>query len=211
MTLEYGNYTGAFLFIVLAAIFDFFDGFAARLLKAYSPIGAELDSLADLVSFGVAPGFIVFSFLSAFPSVGVVEYSAFLIPIFSALRLAKFNIDTRQTSSFLGLPVPANALFWSSLILALSPYTEGKELFFSGMIVALIFVFCLLMVSELPMFSLKFKHYRWKGNEFPYILILSAIVFIILFRLFGVCLTILLYILLSIISYLCKFKHEQKK
>ncbi|GHU62425.1 CDP-diacylglycerol--serine O-phosphatidyltransferase [Bacteroidia bacterium] len=201
MTLEYENYIGAFVFILLAAIFDFFDGFAARLLKAFSPIGADLDSLADVVSFGVAPGFIVFSFLSGFPSVGILEYSAFLIPIFSALRLAKFNIDTRQTTSFLGLPVPANALFWASLVPALSPYTEGKEMFFSGIMLALILVFSSLMVSELPMFSLKFKHYGWKENQWPYALILTTIILTVLFQFLGVSLSIVCYIVFSLINF----------
>jgi CDP-diacylglycerol--serine O-phosphatidyltransferase len=207
MTLQYGNYVGAFLFIVLAAIFDFMDGYAARLLKVKSPIGAELDSLADVISFGLAPGFVVFAFLSTMTIHIGIPYLAFSIPVFSALRLAKFNIDTRQTSSFLGLPVPANGLFWAALVPSIS-LSEGNSLFYSILFIVLLIAFCLLMVSELPMFSLKFKHYRWKGNELPYILILSAIVFIALFQLFGVCLTILLYILLSIANYFCKFKHE---
>jgi CDP-diacylglycerol--serine O-phosphatidyltransferase len=201
---------GAFLFIVLAAVFDFLDGYAARMLNIHSPIGAELDSLADVVSFGVAPGFVVFSFFSTvFPNLGVA-YLSFLIPVFSALRLAKFNIDTRQTSSFLGLPVPANGLFWAALIPSLS-FTESNKIFYSILIAGLLIAFCLLMVSELPMFSLKFKHYKWKGNQLPYTLVITAIVFVALFQLFGVCLTILLYILLSFAVYLLKNKNEQKK
>jgi CDP-diacylglycerol--serine O-phosphatidyltransferase len=213
MTLKYGNYVGAFLFIVLAAIFDFLDGFSARLLKAFSPIGADLDSLADVISFGLAPGFVVFSFLTTATS-GLafdgIPYLAFLIPVFSALRLAKFNIDTRQTTSFIGLPVPANALFWAALIPTISLYKDPNVFFFILFIVLLL-GFCLLMVSELPMFSLKFKHYTWKGNELPYILILSTILFVILFQLFGVCLAIALYILMSLTDYILKPKNEQKK
>ncbi|MDR3217753.1 MAG: CDP-diacylglycerol--serine O-phosphatidyltransferase [Dysgonamonadaceae bacterium] len=211
MTLEYGNYTGAFLFILLAAVFDFLDGFAARLLKAYSAIGAQLDSLADMVSFGLAPGFVVYSFLTTSTS-GMefgssLPYLAFLIPIFSALRLAKFNIDTRQTSSFLGLPVPANALFWVALVPSIS-LAEGNKAFYTVLFVFLIIVFCLLMVSELPMFSLKFKNYGWANNRLPYTLILSAIVFVVCFRLPGISLTIVLYVLLSSAVYISKRKNE---
>jgi len=110
-----GNYEGAIIAILLAAVFDFFDGFAARLLKAYSPMGKELDSLADMVSFGVAPGAIVFSLLSETNVCEWLPFLAFLIPVFSGLRLAKFNIDERQTTSFIGLPTPANAIFWAGL------------------------------------------------------------------------------------------------
>jgi CDP-diacylglycerol--serine O-phosphatidyltransferase len=111
-----GNYQGAFVAILLSAVFDFFDGFAARLLKAYSPMGKELDSLADVVSFGVAPGAMVFSLLATAGMNEWLPFIGFLIPVFSGLRLAKFNIDDRQTSSFIGLPVPANAIFWAGLI-----------------------------------------------------------------------------------------------
>jgi len=207
LALEYRNYFGAFLFVCLAAIFDFLDGFAARMLKAYSPIGAQLDSLADVISFGLTPGFVVFLFLNSASSgtpfeTSLIPYFAFLIPIFSALRLAKFNIDTRQTSSFLGLPVPANALFWVALIPALFPFLEGNEMLCTGIILGLIVIFCLLMVSELPMFSLKFKNYSWKDNQFAYILIITSIVLTGFFRLFGVSLSIIFYILLSLFYFI---------
>ena len=157
------DYTAAFVFIILGALFDFLDGMATRLLKAFSPIGADLDSLADQVSFGVAPSAMLFSLLGEItlptifdPIVEVVPYLGFLIAIFSGLRLAKFNVDTRQTTSFIGLPVPANALFWGSLIVA---YRE--ELFSHDWLLVPLFVgillFSYLLVSELPMFSLKFK------------------------------------------------------
>ena len=205
MTLEYHNYFGAFLFIVLAAIFDFLDGFSARLLKAFSPIGGQLDSLADVVSFGLAPGFIVFSFLNTvsvgtFFETSFLPYSAFLIPVFSALRLAKFNIDTRQKDSFLGLPVPANALFWASLILAIIPYVKGYEVIICFSILILILTFCLLMVSELPMFSLKFKNYSWEDNQWVYLLIVIAVISTILLGFAGISLTIVSYIVLSFIK-----------
>lgn len=206
MTLEYHSYFGAFVFVILAAIFDFLDGFSARLLKAFSPIGGQLDSLADVVSFGLAPGFVVFSFLNT-ASVGTffqtsfLPYTAFLIPVFSALRLAKFNIDTRQKDSFLGLPVPANALFWVSLIPAIVPFINGYEIMTCYIILALILTFCLLMISELPMFSLKFKSYSWEKNQWPYLLIGVAVALTVLFRFFGISLTIICYIVLSVIKY----------
>jgi CDP-diacylglycerol--serine O-phosphatidyltransferase len=204
-----GNYEGAFYFVVLAAIFDFFDGFCARLLKAFSPIGADLDSLADVVSFGLAPGFVVYSFLTTATigySIGTeIAYFAFLIPIFSALRLAKFNIDTRQTTSFLGLPVPANGLFWTALIPSIVPFLENNEILFSGLIVAFIIVFCLLMVSEIPMFSLKFKNFNWEGNEWSFFLIIFSTLFIMVFLfsrtpLLSVSLIIITYIIMSLIK-----------
>jgi len=204
MSLVYGNYTGAFIFILLAACFDFLDGFVARLIKAYSPIGAQLDSLADVVSFGLAPGFIVYSFLAT-TSVGVpysanVPFLAFLIPIFAALRLAKFNVDSRQISSFFGLPVPANGLFWGALIPSI-PLTDGNHTFNTVFVVALVIIFCLLMVSELPMFSLKFTHYKWNGNQYPYIMILATLFLTALFQLLGICIAIVLYIFLSLFRY----------
>jgi CDP-diacylglycerol--serine O-phosphatidyltransferase len=205
MILEYNSYFGAFLFVVLAAVFDFLDGFSARLLKAFSPIGGELDSLADVVSFGLAPGFVVFSFLhtvsaGTFFEAGFLPYAAFLIPVFSALRLAKFNIDTRQKDSFLGLPVPANALFWVSLIPAVTPFINDYKIVLCCIILGLVFAFCLLMISELPLFSLKFKSYSWGKNQYSYLLIGTGAVLVILFQLPGISLTIVCYIILSVIK-----------
>lgn len=204
MTLVYDNYIGAFLFILLAACFDFMDGFVARLMKAYSSMGAQLDSLADVISFGLAPGFMVYSFLIN-SSVGVpyavnIPFFAFVIPVFSALRLAKFNVDSRQTSSFLGLPVPANALFWAALIPSI-PLSESNHIFCTLFVVTLIVIFCTLMVSELPMFSLKFTHYKWIGNQYPYIMILITLFLTAVFHLLGICLAIVCYIFLSMIKY----------
>ena len=198
------NYLGAFFFIMLAACFDFLDGFIARLMKSYSPLGAQLDSLADVVSFGMAPGFIVYSFLmhssTGVPYSANLPFIAFLIPIFAAIRLAKFNIDKRQTSSFLGLPVPANGLFWGTLIPSI-PLLENNRFFWTFFVVALVIIFCLLMVSELPMFSLKFTHYKWIGNQYPYITILLALLLTAFFQLLGICLAIVCYILLSLFRY----------
>jgi len=204
MSLVYGNYTGAFIFILMAAFFDFIDGFVARLIKAYSALGAQLDSLADVVSFGAAPGFIIYPFLVNssvdVPYAENLPFFAFLIPIFAALRLAKFNIDSRQSTSFLGLPVPANGLFWGALIPSI-PLSETNHIFFTILIIILIFIFCLLMVSELPMFSLKFTRFKWDGNQYPFIIILTTLFLTAFFQLLGICLAIVCYIFLSLFRY----------
>lgn len=203
MALQYDNFVGAFIFIALAAVFDFLDGFAARLLKAQSPIGAQLDSLSDVISFGLAPGLAVYQFMNqtiddTFFSHTLMPCFAFLIPVFSAIRLAKFNIDTRQTNSFLGLPVPANALFWASTVVAAFPYIDCCKIVFAVVAPVLIIVFCLLMVSEIPMFSLKFKNSSWADNQLPYILIAATILLTAIFGFAGIALSILLYIALSV-------------
>jgi len=176
-------------------------------LKAFSPIGKELDSLADLVSFGVAPGMMVFSLLREacnnlpFGTASVfVPYLAFVIPAFSALRLAKFNIDERQTTSFLGLPVPAHALFWASLSYSLLPIVHLGETLFILVILTASVLTSLLLVSEIPMFSLKVKSLAWKGNEIRYLLVISALLFIGFFGFLGIAGTIFLYVLLSIFN-----------
>ncbi len=203
------NFLWAFIFVVIAAIFDFFDGFTARALKSYSSIGKELDSLADVISFGLTPGAILYNYLDGIVSscekysacicFQYLPYIAFLITVFSALRLAKFNVDERQTNSFIGLPVPADALFWCSSVLYLSNLNVDVTIALPFIIVG-IGVFSYLMVSELPMFSIKFKSYSWKGNEAGYILIMIAAVLFALFEIsLGVSFTILTYILMSLI------------
>ena len=182
-----GNLPMATLWIVIAAVFDFGDGFAARSLHAYSPMGKELDSLSDMVSFGVAPGMIVYWLLE----------QALVIPVFSGLRLAKFNIDERQTTSFIGMPVPAHALFWASIGYAFHSAVPVDSIgFIAGTIVAAI-LFSSLLVSEVPMFSLKVKSLAWKGNELRYILVAGAVVFVTLFGVLGIAGTVILYITLS--------------
>ena len=209
MALQYENYIGAFIFIALAAVFDFLDGFLARILKAYSKLGAELDSLADVISFGLAPGCIVYIYLDSISqqlNISGLSLVAFLLPMFSAIRLAKFNIDTRQTSSFLGLPVPANALFWSSFIPTILPYTPNNLTLYCATTTILLIVFCLLLVSEIPMFSLKSKNFTWKGNEWPYSLLFLSIVIIFSFYLLcnsvfpGISMIIIVFIIMSLIK-----------
>ena len=199
----HANFEMAMLFIVIGAVFDFFDGLAARLLHAYSNIGKDLDSLADDVSFGVAPALIVFSlfkeinypdYLSSLAN--WLPYAAFLIAIFSALRLAKFNNDTRQTTSFIGLPVPANALFWASLVAGCKPIACYHPL----LTLALVCLFSWLLVSEIPMFSLKFKNLSWKDNKIAFIFVIISAILLITLKIAGFAAVIVWYILLSILT-----------
>ena len=166
------GYEWGYIFIGIAAVADFLDGFSARLLHAYSDMGKELDSLCDLVSFGVAPAFAVYSCMEA-NGVEWVKWLALVIPVAGALRLARFNVDTRQSVNFIGLPIPANALFWigyTSMVYSGSSFLSEWWVF--GTIVLLE---SWLMVSPLKLFSLKFKTWGWKGNEFRWLLIITAI------------------------------------
>lgn len=202
-----GDLLLALVWVVAAAVFDFFDGFAARALHAYSSIGKELDSLADQVSFGVAPGMVLFALLSAacrnLDAGGIESYIpflAFVIPAFSGLRLAKFNVDTRQATSFIGLPVPAHALLWTSLGCTILPFAEtGGWLFVILTVIAAMFT-SFLLVSEVPMFSMKIKSLTWKGNELRYILVAGSACFIIFFGVPGIAASMILYILLSLVN-----------
>jgi len=210
LVLRGGNLDIAAYMIGLAAVFDFLDGMVARLLNVKSEIGKQLDSLADVVSFGVLPGIIIFSMLDGVynDAEGVVTYLpfiAFIIPVFSALRLAKFNIDTRQTESFIGLPTPANAIFWASVPLILLHQPEQipvltKLLSSPGLLIILIFVFSYLLVSPLPLFSMKFKDMSWGKNHMQYILITVSIALILLLHFIAIPFILLLYIILSIIN-----------
>lgn len=206
MALE-GNLLYAVNWIIVAAVFDFCDGLAARLLKAYSPMGKELDSLSDMVSFGMAPGLVLFTLLRAACAslawgdcTAYIPYLALVITVFSGLRLAKFNIDIRQATSFIGLPVPAHALFWASAGYAVQPLLAEYAGMFVAVSLLLAIVTSLLLVSEIPMFSLKVKSLAWKGNELRYILVACAIVFVALWGFLGLAGTILLYIVLSIFN-----------
>lgn len=210
-----GNYDFALIFIVVGAVFDFFDGMAARLLGVSSPIGKELDSLADVVTFGVAPSAMVFSFLKGifdgqgprcmspfeFPFVflGGLSVLAFTMAAFSALRLAKFNLDERQTMGFIGLPTPANALFWASLIVGCGDCLHTLP-YSAGIILLMVFVSCWLLVSKIPMFALKFKQWGWRGNEIRYLFLLSCIPLLAFFGIAGIAIIVAWYVLLSILT-----------
>ena len=180
------DYRMALLFIVIGAVFDFFDGMSARLLHVSSPIGKELDSLADDITFGFAPSAIVFSFLSSYHvHLLFVPFLAFVMAAFSALRLAKFNLDERQAMGFIGLPTPANALFWGSLIVSAGDWLQSSPYLYYGVVCG-IFISSYLLVSEIPMFALKFKTWGWKGNEVKYIFLLTCIPLLLLpLLLFG--------------------------
>ena len=200
-----GHLELAGLMIFMAAVFDFFDGFAARLLKAYSPLGAQLDSLCDVVSFGVAPSFIMYHYLNQvvsleLGSVNVAAFAAFFLAIFAALRLAKFNIDDRQTTSFIGLPTPAMGIFVASL-----PFTLRHEsLAFMGALMTnpfflfgVVALFSYLMVSEIPFFSLKVKSLKFKENKHLYLVALFAIIKVAIFGLAAIPFVMLFYIIVA--------------
>jgi CDP-diacylglycerol--serine O-phosphatidyltransferase len=199
-----GNYHLALLFIVIGAAFDFFDGMTARLLHVSSPIGKELDSLADDITFGFAPSAILFDFLCKFHThLFFIPYLAFVMAAFSALRLAKFNLDERQALGFIGLPTPANALFWGSLLTSMEwrecfePYQLPETAFY--VVLVLLPISCYLLVSEIPMFALKFKTWGWKGNEIKYIFLLTCIPMLFL-GIFGLAAIIAWYVILSAVN-----------
>jgi len=191
--------------IFLAAIFDFFDGFASRVLQSFSGIGKDLDSLADMVSFGVLPSAIMYELLLQAPQIPHVSdylnFIAFLIPVFSALRLAKFNTDTRQAESFIGLPTPANAILIASIPLILVQYSNVSRYILNpyGLSVFII-VMCTLLVAEIPLMSLKFKNRDFTKNFYRYILLLFSAILILFFKFAAVPVVIVMYITLSLIQ-----------
>ena len=186
----------AFIAIAAAAVFDFADGATARLLKAYSDLGKQLDSLSDLVSFGLAPTLLMYSVMRSADISPIWWVFPLLIVVCGALRLGKFNIDTRQTTSFIGLPIPANAIFWIGVVSWISTY--GCP---SGWVLALIILFeSTLMVSSMRMFSLKFANFGWRENFRRYVIILAAILFVATNGLPGLAWTTLLYILISAVG-----------
>ena len=200
------DYELAVTFIILGAVFDFFDGMLARLFKVSGPLGKELDSLADDITFGFAPSVIVFSLFKEvhcpdflMPVADCLPYTAFLIAVFSALRLGKFNIDPRQSSTFIGLPTPANALFWGSLTVGGHAFLTSDS-FNALYLLLLVLLMSWLLVAEIPMFSLKFKNLSWRSNKVSYIFLLVCIPLLIVFRISGFAAVILWYILLSVIT-----------
>ena len=200
------RYDMAIIFIIIGAVFDFFDGMLARLFKVSGPLGKELDSLADDITFGFAPSVIVFSLFKEvhYPEflqsmADFIPYTAFLISAFSALRLGKFNIDPRQSTSFIGMPTPANALFWGSLVVGGHDFLVSES-FNALYLLALDILMSYLLIAEIPMFSLKFKNLTWKDNKVSYIFLLVCIPLLIIFRISGFAAIILWYILLSLIT-----------
>ena len=198
-----GTFEQAAIFILIAAVCDFLDGLSARLLHAYSDMGKELDSLSDLISFGLAPGLMVYALLNdylllPYGNLEYLAYIALLIPVAGGIRLAKFNVDDRQTTSFIGLPIPANALFWIGVCFA-----DTRD-WHPVIILALIVLFSYLMVSNLPMFSLKASNLSWSNNKLRYILIITSLGLIIWLGLTGLAGAIIAYILLSLIAWIRK-------
>ncbi|MGQ7870883.1 CDP-alcohol phosphatidyltransferase family protein [Sunxiuqinia sp. sy24] len=212
-----GQLGWAAIFILAASVFDFLDGFAARLLNSYSEIGKQMDSLSDLVSFGLAPAAMLFTMLElaifgknqaifeieATSLQWIFLLSVLLVPISGAFRLAKFNVDTRQTESFLGLPIPANAIFYASLglILELGSNEVVTNIILNrfNLLTAMI-ILSALMLSEIPMFSLKFKHLKWTGNEVRFVFIALCLVLAVLLHFYALPLIIAGYILISLLQ-----------
>ncbi len=242
-----GDLICASFLVGAALVLDFFDGFTARLLGVSSPIGKDLDSLADMVTFGVVPGMMMFKLISrvnthkfidnfsietinwdGYNSLEWIKYLALIIPIFSAIRLAKFNNDTRQSDSFIGVPTPANAMVVCSIPLI---FWSSNEHYFSGhknmlpsswfaagtlnnkiavsltsvlespyVLVAIAIVFSFLLVAELPLFALKFKHFKWKGNEIRFSFLLVSLLLLVILKYVSIPLIIVFYILISIIN-----------
>lgn len=195
--------------MALGAFFDFFDGLAARLLNVKSEMGKQMDSLADMVSFGLVPGFIMFQLMRMSPDLPQImignalisPFLAFIIPVLSAYRLAKFNIDTRQTESFIGLPTPALALFVGSLPFLLEGFFSFQTPWLNHYYILLFisFVLSILLVLEIPLFSLKFKNLSWKGNSTRFIFLGLSLILLILLQLGAFPIIILLYIALSLL------------
>jgi CDP-diacylglycerol--serine O-phosphatidyltransferase len=194
------------IMVFISLILDYFDGAAARLLDARSPIGKELDSLADLISFGLLPALIAYMLLHSSPY-SSWAYISFLITVFSAYRLAKFNIDERQSVNFIGLPTPANALFWSSFPLIIfgdHSNSVGSALFnvMSNplFIMACILLFSYLLIAELPLFSLKFKNLSWKDNKDRHLFLLSSLILFLALSYYALPFIIILYLLISVVT-----------
>lgn len=202
----------ALMWIVIGAVFDFFDGLSARALKVSSPIGKELDSLADDVTFGVAPATILFQELHVvgYPSFleplrAVLPYAAFILAAFSALRLAKFNLDERQSLGFIGLPTPANALFWGSLVVGYQDVLQ-MTVYMPLILIALMLVSCWLLVCEVPMFALKFKHWGISepGNLLKYGFMVFSACVLAVGQVSGIAIVIMAYIAVSVIQNITK-------
>lgn len=212
-------------FVGMSLVLDFFDGFTARALKVSSPIGKDLDSLADMVTFGVVPGVVMFKMLSfTLAPIYITDlftgtepktdsylpYIGFIITIFSCIRLAKFNNDTRQSDSFIGLPTPANTMVICSfpLIAQVQIESQGlnllqyKELLpiLSWFLIGLSVVLSLLLVAEIPLFALKFKNFSWAGNKLVYSFLVMTVLLILLLKFVAIPLVILLYILISMVN-----------
>jgi CDP-diacylglycerol---serine O-phosphatidyltransferase len=194
------EYANASILMLMALILDFLDGFVARLLKISSEIGKQLDSLADVVTFGVLPSLIIYKLIeNANIQPEYLKYSAFIMAAASALRLAKFNIDTRQSDSFIGLPTPANGMVVATFPFLINDYGRLGEIVNNPwVLIAYVLLFSFLLNAEIPLFALKFKNFSWKDNKMKFIFLIACILLILAFKLAAIPLIILIYILLSI-------------
>ncbi|MEL7147585.1 MAG: CDP-diacylglycerol--serine O-phosphatidyltransferase [Bacteroidota bacterium] len=178
------------------AFFDFFDGLAARLVNAQSEMGKELDSLADMVTFGALPGFFIYRLID--PEKSYLAYAGIFIIVFSALRLAKFNVDTRQSENFIGLPTPAHTLFITALPL-LGQLPVFKVMLLPQSLAIAAIIGSLLLVSELPLLSLKVKNLSWQNNRFRYLLLVGSATTLLFFGPKSLSLVVILYIFISVL------------
>lgn len=203
-------------FVGIAAVLDFFDGFVARLLNVHSEIGKQLDSLADMVTFGVVPGIVMYKMLTN--AIGIqleheidtlalsIAYLAFLIPVFSAIRLAKFNIDTRQSTSFIGVPTPANAILICSFPLiyafqsSFGSFNIATIIENSYLLLSITLLMSFLMIAELPLFALKFKNFGWADNKIRYLFLATSLILLFTVHFIAIPFIIFLYIGLSVIE-----------
>ena len=193
-----GQLTVAAYLIWLAALLDFADGLVARALKAYSNIGADLDSLADVVSFGVLPSFIMYALLEKVVPVEILAYIGFTIALFSALRLAIFNVDTRQKDHFIGLPVPASALLISALPLSTPDFFQAL-VSNPAVLIGITLVDSYLLVASMPLMAFKFKNYTWQDNQIKYLFVIGALLLFILLQTVAIPIIIIAYIILSVV------------
>ena len=193
-----GREIPAAYFVWLAGVFDFFDGFAARMLKVSSSIGKELDSLADVVSFGILPALVMYKMISTSSDSSALPYIGFTIAVFSALRLAIFNVDETQRDSFRGLNTPANTIFITSLPLLYNQV--GRWLYEPAVLVAITLLFSLLLVSRIEFFAFKFKSFRWEDNKLRFTFLLLAVLLLISLQYLAVPIVILLYIVFSLLD-----------
>ncbi len=193
-----GHLETASWLIVLAAVLDFGDGFVARMVNVSGPFGKELDSLADVVTFGVLPAAIVFQ-LAWFQGLGLISYGAFLIAVLAALRLANFNIDTRQSESFIGLPVPANTLLIAAFPLMERYQPQFDAIWKNDIALGMMIAFSFMMVSDIPLFALKFKSFGWAENRVKFSFLIASLLLLVFLRFAAIPPIILLYIILSLI------------
>ena len=194
-----GDYLSAFYCVLASGIFDFFDGLVARLLKVKSLIGKELDSLADVISFGFLPGTIVFTMLREVSSSEYLPYLGFLITVFSALRLAKFNIDERQTSDFIGVNTPMNTFLIVSLPFIGQIYPQ--YIYNVYVLISITIVTSLLLVSELKLFSMKLSSLKWELNKYKYIFLIVSLILVLGLKILAIPVVFVLYIFFSVLHF----------